>query len=177
MIDIVVACDKNNGIGKDNLLPWHLPEDLNHFKNLTTYGVGILSDITEYPDVVNSVVMGRKTWESLPKKYRPLKNRNNVVITTNEDYKAEGAEVFHSLEEAFYELTQRPGRCFVIGGGEIYRQTIESGYKYRATITRILDEFDCDTFFPEIDDLDLCYESDIRISESNSLRYMIEEYE
>jgi|TARA_R110000796_G_scaffold110615_7_gene222117 dihydrofolate reductase len=107
-ITIIVAISSNHVIGNGNDLPWHLPTDMKHFKN-TTDG--------------HTVVMGRKCYESIPEKYRPLPNRKNVIITRNEEYKAEGATVVHTIDEAL-ELSQ-DGDVYIIGGAEIYQQTID----------------------------------------------------
>ena len=103
MIKIIVAMSKNRVIGNNNELIWKLSSDLKRFKELTTD---------------HSVVMGRKTYESIG---RPLPNRRNIVITTQPDYKLEGVEVVNSIQEALL-LTNND--CFIIGGGEIYKQTL-----------------------------------------------------
>ncbi len=130
MISIIVAVAENGVIGSGNQMPWHISEDLRHFKAITTG---------------HPVVMGRKTFESLG---RPLPNRTNVVITRNPDYAAEGAVIAGSLEEA---LAMFPAgeEIFVIGGGEIYRQAMDCAD--RLYITMIGVPFDGDTCFPSID--------------------------
>ena len=87
---LIVAMDNKRGIGKNNDLMWHLPEDMKFFKNSTKGHV---------------VVMGRKNFESIPEKYRPLPGRENVIITRNESYKAEGCQVIHSLEELDHRIS------------------------------------------------------------------------
>ena len=139
---IVVAMDQSRGIGKEGKLPWHLPEDLKHFKELTSG-----ADRSKK----NAVIMGRKTWESLPEKFRPLPGRLNVVLTRNtglifpkEVLKAD------SLDSAL-ELLKRatnPGEIFVIGGAEIFQQALHHPQCRRIYLTQILKQFDCDTFFP-----------------------------
>lgn len=106
-INIIVAATTTGVIGKDNDIPWHLPEDLKRFKQITS----------GYP-----VIMGRKCWESIPEKYRPLPNRTNVVITRNEDYVAEGAEVRTNLLAAVEEFSTGPEHIFIIGGSQIYKE-------------------------------------------------------
>ena len=103
MVKIIVAVSSNQVIGDSNKLLWNLPADLKHFKNITTG---------------HPIVMGRKTYESIG---RPLPNRRNIVITTQPDYKLEGVEVVNSIQEALL-LTNND--CFIIGGGEIYKQTL-----------------------------------------------------
>jgi dihydrofolate reductase len=106
MVTIVVAHSSNRVIGREGDLPWHLPADLRHFRELTSGG---------------TVVMGRRTWESLPDAYRPLPNRRNIVLSTDRAFPAEGAEVMPSLEVA---LEACGGECFVIGGGVTYQQAL-----------------------------------------------------
>ena len=127
MIKIIVAMSKNRVIGDSNTLIWHLPEDLKRFKQLTTG---------------NAIVMGRKTYESIG---RPLPNRRNIIITRDKDYSIEGCEVVNSLEEAFL-ITGSD--CFVIGGGEIYKQSLS--YSEKIYLTLIDKNFEGDTEFPEI---------------------------
>jgi dihydrofolate reductase len=129
MIKIIVAMSKNRVIGDSNTLIWHLPEDLKRFKQLTTG---------------NTIVMGRKTYESIGK---PLPNRRSIIITRDTDYSVEGCEVVNSLEEA---LLLSNSDCFIIGGGEIYRQSIDITDKIYLTL--INKGFEGDTSFPEIKD-------------------------
>ena len=131
-ITIIAAIGTNNVIGTDNDLPWHIPEDLKHFKNITTR---------------HTVLMGRKTWESIPQKFRPLPNRKNIIITTQTEYTApEGVLIYHSLEKAF--ANHKTEQLFVIGGGNIYHETIP--YADTLYITKVPQIIDGDTFFPEI---------------------------
>lgn len=128
-LTIIVATDARRGIGINNTLPWKLPEDLAHFKR-TTSG--------------HPIIMGRKTFDSIG---RPLPNRRNIVISRNPDWRHEGVEVVSSVEQAIALLDGAEG--FVIGGAEIYRQTLPLAA--RLIITEIADSFDCDAFFPEPD--------------------------
>lgn len=107
-IIVLVAVARNRVIGRDNQLPWHLPEDLQHFKALT---------------VGHTVLMGRKTWESLPPRFRPLPGRRNLVVSRQAGYAADGAEVAHSLPEAL-RLAATADKVFVIGGADIYAQAL-----------------------------------------------------
>ncbi len=135
--DIILAADSNWGIGKDNKLPWPmLKPDMAHFKSLTTGSGG------------NAVVMGRKTWESLPPKFRPLPGRTNVVLTRQTDYQVpEGVIVYNSFQACLNELSAN--KVFVIGGAEIYREAIDEGLLQhrlgRIHLTRIHQAYDCDT--------------------------------
>ena len=128
-LTIIVATDAQRGIGINNTLPWKLPEDLAHFKR-TTSG--------------HPIIMGRKTFDSIG---RPLPNRRNIVITRNSTWQHEGVEVVTSVEQAIALLNGAEG--FVIGGAEIYRQTLPLAQ--RLIITEIAATYACDAFFPEPD--------------------------
>ena len=131
-ISIIGAIGKNNEIGKDNKLLWHLPSDLKHFKEITTGHI---------------VVMGQKTFQSIGK---PLPFRRNIVLSLDNNFKAEGVEVFHSKKELEDNLKDEDGEIFIIGGGTIYNLFIDKADK--SYITHIDASFkDADTFFPEID--------------------------
>ncbi|PIR03411.1 MAG: hypothetical protein COV60_00445 [Candidatus Magasanikbacteria bacterium CG11_big_fil_rev_8_21_14_0_20_43_7] len=134
MITLVAAISKNNCIGKNNNLPWHIPEDLKRVKQLTLGKV---------------LIMGRNTWESIPEHYRPLKGRTNVVITRNGTYPLpDGVERYSSIEGA---LTAHEGEDIVSFGGEgIFRDMI--GYTDTLEITHVDMIIEtCDAFFPNID--------------------------
>ena len=128
MITLIAALAKNRVIGKDNQIPWHLPADLKHFKEMT---------------MGKPVLMGRKTFESIGK---PLPGRRNVVISRQKDYKIVGVEMFCSIEEALIALQNEP-EVMVIGGAEIYRQTLPRAT--RLVLTFVEGEFKGDTYFPE----------------------------
>jgi dihydrofolate reductase len=130
MIAIVAAAAENNVIGKAGKMPWHLPKDLSHFKNLT-YG--------------HPVIMGRKTYESLG---RPLPGRLNIVVSGNENFRPEGCKTAKSLYEAVLMAQNADETIFIIGGSEIYRQAM--AISDRIYLTRIAAEIDVDAFFPEI---------------------------
>ena len=130
MIAIVVAHARNGVIGRDGGLPWHLPADLKHFKQLTSG---------------HTVVMGRRTYESLPDRFRPLPNRRNLVLSTDPAYVARGAEVFTSLSSA---LDGCDGDCFVIGGEATYRQALPLSDRVYAT--QLEAEHDGDARFPDL---------------------------
>ena len=131
MISLIAAVAKNRALGKDGRLLWHLPEDMRHFRE-TTRG--------------KPVIMGRKTWESLPDAFRPLPGRRNVVISRNRAYEAPGATLAGSLEEAV-RLTQDDAEVFVIGGAKIYSQALPLAQ--RLYLTEVTRDFDADAFFPE----------------------------
>lgn len=131
MISIIVAIAENQAIGKNNDLLWHISEDLKRFRQITTG---------------HTVIMGKKTYESLPK--RPLPNRKNVVITDIPGEKIEGCEMAYSIQEAIAMCN--PGEeNFIIGGASVYRQILP--YTDRLYITQVHRSFEGDVFFPEID--------------------------
>ena len=128
-LTIIAAVSINNVIGNNNKLIWKLSNDLKRFKNLTTN---------------HSVIMGRKTFESLP---NPLPDRDNIVITRDTNYSKPNIQVCSSIEDAI-NLTKTDTQPFIIGGGEIYSQTINIVDKIE--LTRVHEEFDGDAYFPEI---------------------------
>ena len=129
---LIAAVGRNRAIGLDNQLLWHLPEDLAHFKE-TTAG--------------HAVLMGRRTWESLPPRFRPLPGRRNLILSRQADFRPEGAEVSASLDQAL-SLLAADERLFIIGGADLYAQTLPLAN------TLILTEVDdapvADAFFPEV---------------------------
>lgn len=128
----IVAIDENGAIGKNGDLLCYLPADLKHFKTIT---------------MGHTIIMGRRTWESLPKGALP--GRKNVVITRNTDFEAPGAGVYHSLEEAL-QATIQDDKRFIIGGGMLYNEAFE--LTNTLFLTRIHASFyDADTFFPSFD--------------------------
>jgi dihydrofolate reductase len=129
-INLIFARAANGVIGKDNAMPWHLPEDLAHFKRLTQ---GC------------PVIMGRKTWDSLPPRFRPLPGRSNIVVTRQSDWQADGAMRATSLPEAL-RLCGEVADIWVIGGADIYRQA--EPLAARAEVTEIAQDFDGDAYAP-----------------------------
>lgn len=137
--DVVVAMDRARGIARDGDMPWHLPEDLKFFAKLTT-GEGD-----------HAVIMGRKTWETIPDRYRPLPRRRNLVITRQAKYAAVGAEVHGSLEDALKAATEAgAAQIHVIGGAQIYALALAHPGCSDAYVTEIDHDFGCDVFFPEL---------------------------
>lgn len=133
VISIIVAVAENNVIGANNQLIWHISEDLKRFKALTTG---------------HHIIMGRKTFESIG---RPLPKRTNIIVSRNKNFAAEGCIVVASLEEAL-TVSASDSEVFIIGGGELYRQTLPLAHKLY--LTRVHKSFDGDTFFPEISEAD-----------------------
>jgi dihydrofolate reductase len=130
MIILIAAVAENNALGKNNELLWHLPKDFKRFKEITSG---------------HHIIMGRKTFESFPK---PLPNRTHVVITRQKDYVCEGCIVVQDLEKAIAACPKNED-IFIIGGGEIYSQSIHLADQL--DITRVHHSFDADVYFPEID--------------------------
>ena len=129
-ISIIAAIDDKRGIGKNNRLLWNIPEDLQRFKKITTG---------------HPVIMGRKTYESIG---RPLPQRANIIVTGNQDYKADGCLVAHSLEEAIDLAKAKDDQeIFIIGGGQLYHEGIKWADKLYLTLVR--GDHGADTFFPE----------------------------
>ena len=136
IVSIIVAVAENNVIGRNNDLIWNLPADMKFFKD-TTNG--------------HHVLMGRKNYESIPEKYRPLPNRTNIVVTRQNFENTEGLCYVKSIEEGIeIGRNNEEEEFFIIGGGEIYRQSMALADKLY--LTRIHESFEGDTFFPEIDD-------------------------
>ena len=132
-VSLIAAVARNRAIGKDNQLLWNLPEDMKHFRE-TTRG--------------KPVIMGRKTWESLPEKFRPLPGRQNIVVSRNPAYKAHGAALAGTLESAL-ALVGGAEETFIIGGEQLYSAALPQADRLYLT------EVDCapeaDAFFPAID--------------------------
>jgi dihydrofolate reductase len=130
MITIIAAVADNNALGKNNELLWHLPNDFKRFKAITTG---------------HYIIMGRKTFESFPK---PLPNRIHIIITRQKNYNYEGCIVVDSLQNALATCSKEK-EVFIIGGGEIYKQSMDIADKL--DVTKVYHTFEADTFFPEID--------------------------
>jgi len=135
IISLIVAADECNAIGKGGTMPWHLPDEWKYFRD-TTMG--------------KPVIMGRKTWESIPEARRPLPGRRNIVVTRQEGYKADGADVVPGVDEAVKLATVSSDEVFIIGGRQLYEYGVEIAD--RLYFTRVHTEIgDADTFFPFID--------------------------
>jgi dihydrofolate reductase len=131
-LHLIYARARNGVIGKDKQMPWHLPEDLAHFKRVT---------------LGQPVIMGRKTWDSLPARFRPLPGRTNIVITRQANWHAEGALRASSIEEAVRLCGDMPD-AWIMGGAEIYRQA--EPLACTAVVTEIDADFEGDAFAPEL---------------------------
>jgi dihydrofolate reductase len=130
---LIAAVARNGVIGRDDALPWRLPEDLQHLRRVTM----------GFP-----VIMGRKTWDSLPERFRPLPGRRNIVVTRDPAWRAAGAEAVASLDAAL-ALAGDVAQAFVIGGGELYRAALD--HTDELVLTEIERDFDGDAHFPAFD--------------------------
>jgi dihydrofolate reductase len=135
-VSLVVAVAQNGVIGRNNQLIWHLRDDMKFFKELTTGHI---------------LLTGRKNYESIPEKFRPLPNRLNCIMTRNQNYKASNCELFSELSNWVDTYKNDERELFIIGGGEIYRQALEQDVVDVMFITHVKVEPIGDTFFPEFD--------------------------
>ena len=151
-LTIIAAASTNNVIGFNNKLIWNIPNDLKRFKELT---------------LGHSIIMGRKTFESLP---NPLPKRRNIIVTKNKDYSQNGIEVTSNIEDAI-DLCKSDSQPFIIGGGEIYSQTIEIVDKIE--LTRVYKDYQGDAFFPDIplDKFELANELVNYLDDDSSTKY------
>jgi len=136
IVSLIAAVARNNVIGRNNQLIWNLPKDMKFFMD-TTMG--------------HHVIMGRRNFESIPLKYRPLKNRANIIISRNKNYHAEGCVLVNSISEGLkYAIENNEKECFIIGGGQIYQHALDLKIVDQLYITHIDENFEGDTFFPVI---------------------------
>ena len=136
VVSLIVAVSENNVIGKNNDLIWNFPNDMKYFKDKTKG---------------HFVIMGRKNFESIPHKYRPLPNRTNVVVTRQNTYQADGCIVVNSIEDAIKKAENAADtEPFIIGGGEIYQLALKKQLINRIYLTRIHHHYNGDTFFPTL---------------------------
>jgi dihydrofolate reductase len=157
-ISLIVAKSKNNVIGKNNQLPWHLPADLQYFKRLT---------------MGHHMIMGRKTFESIGK---PLPGRTSIVITSNKDYSAPGCVIVHSLKEAI-NAAKKDEEVFIIGGAAVFSEALHlADIVY---LTEIHENFEGDVYFPELDFLNwkLVKKEHHNPDEKNKYSYSFAQYE
>lgn len=161
---LIVAIDKNFGIGKNNDLLWHLSADMKFFKEKTTGHI---------------VVTGRKNYESIPEKFRPLPNRENAVLTRNGVYDAPNCKVFSSLESCLEHYANESERTvFIIGGGQIYNEALLLDEIDEMYITHVNVELDADTFFPTFEENKWTVESLVKheVDEKNKYSFEIKKY-
>ena len=158
ILSLIVAKSKNNVIGKNNQLPWHLPADLKHFKNIT---------------MGKPIIMGRKTFESIG---RPLPGRRNIIITRNKNYAVEGCDIFHSIDDALNALKDEV-EVMIIGGATLYAQTIERAS--RLYLTEVDVDIAGDVFFssPDSTKWQLVSEQKCPIDQKNQYAYCFQVWE
>lgn len=139
-LSMIAALDAERGIGKNNDLMWNLPADMQFFKETTKGHV---------------VIMGRKNYDSIPEKYRPLAGRTNVVLSRQTDFEAPGCLVFSSLETCLQNLELEEGqKAFIIGGAQIYELALQTGLVEELFLTHIEKVYGADTFFPVFNEAD-----------------------
>lgn len=159
-LNIIVAANQNLVIGKNNDLPWHLPEDLKHFKKITNG---------------HTVIMGRKCWESIPENFRPLPNRTNIVITRNLNYKVDGAEISNNLKQTLTSNLMNGKEVFIIGGGEIYKKAFKLvDYLYMTKVFKTIP--DGDTYLKGFNENEWEITKVSELKEYNGIHYRFEEY-
>lgn len=167
---LVAALDQDHGLGKEGVIPWHLPADLRHFRDLTVR--------RSNPEAApNAVIMGRHTWDSIPVKYRPLSERTNIVMTRQPSLVLP-AEVLRasSLSSALESSAGISSRVFVIGGAQIYAQALTLAQCQTLYLTRIAQRFDCDVFFPDIPSAFALQDSSVH-HRHGELEYWFETYQ
>ena len=160
MLSIIVAMAENNVIGKDNKLLWHVPEDLKRFKSITSG---------------NIIIMGRKTFESLP---GVLPNRKHIILTRDKNFSVdnENVEVIHNADQIINNYKNSPVEAFIIGGGEIYKEFLP--HANNLYLTEVLKDFEGDTSFPQVnlENWVVDYSSDILTNAKDGLQYKFINY-
>ena len=163
-VSLIVAMDNERGIGKNNDLMWHLPADMKFFKETTTGHI---------------VVTGRKNYDSIPERFRPLPNRENAVLTRNTDYEAPGAVIFSSLEDCLKHYRDETERTvFIIGGGQIYKEAMTLGVLAEMYITHVNQTYGADTFFPDFNESDWKVETvfEQEANEKHAVSFQVKKY-
>lgn len=163
-VSIIVAVAHNNVIGKDNDLVWHLPKDMKFFMDTT---------------MNHHCIMGRRNYDSIPEKYRPLRDRINVVVTRKTDFEAPNCVVVNSIQEGIDDAKAKgDNECFIIGGGQIYSEALKTDMVDTMYITHIDHEFDGDTFFPDFNksDWDMRVVMEHQKDEKNKYDFVVLEY-
>lgn len=140
---LIAAVDEKLGIGKNGQLPWKLKKDMAFFQKITMK--------TDNGALENMVIMGRKTWDSIPEAHRPLPGRRNVILTRRKDFKTPpGVYVYHNLKDALESADEFIADVFVIGGGELFKEAVRARNLKGVYLTRLKKSFNCDTFFPKL---------------------------
>ena len=141
-IYLIAATDIKGGIGNKGKLPWNLKGDMKFFKDTTTK--------TDNFTKQNIVIMGRKTWESIPEKHRPLEGRKNIILTRNRNLEIPEVVVAHNLDEAISMADERTESIYIIGGAKVFKQAISRRDIKGIYLTKIKSQFKCDTYFPKL---------------------------
>lgn len=174
-LELIAAACENMGIGINGGLPWRLKTEMTYFTRMTTD--------TKDKNKKNVVLMGRRTWDCIPEKYRPLENRINMVLTSQSLDYGDKAITCKSIPHAIKVITEMQNqieRVWVIGGSGVYKDAMESPYFGRLYLTRIKKEFECDTFFPPIpSDFVLIKDPTVPqdIQEEKGIKFVYEVYE
>lgn len=170
-MNLIVAYDESRGMGRDNTLPWHLSADLKRFKALTTS--------VSQSQQSNAVVMGRKTWESLPTSVRPLPHRHNIMLSTqNLDVSHDSLDVVESWDDLIerwptIKIQHQLDQIFVIGGSRVFEEALHRRLVETIFITELKGSFACDVFFPPLPDHFRCVDQSEWMLEANiSYRYL-----
>ncbi len=168
LFSIIVAVDKKRGISLKRKLPWKLREDIKWFKHTT---------LLAPKGKKNSVIMGRKTYFSIPKNYRPLQGRDNIILSKKKYPKEKEVSFFSNFQSTLNQLTNKSNvhQIFVIGGGEVYQMAISHPNCHSLYITEVQHTFDCDTFFPPYLE-QFKKQKMIQKGKEDSLIYKIEHY-
>jgi len=180
VVNMIVAVCQNMGIGYKGELPWRLKNEMKYFSQMTKR--------TGSHSKKNAVIMGRKTWFSIPQKNRPLPDRINIVLSRTLKEKPDGAHYLcHNISEAIQLLSENSKlgegieTLWAIGGSSVYKEIMKSNLLHRIYLTRIMANYECDTFFPEIDNNDFQMTEDpnvpAEIQEENGIQYKYEIYE
>ncbi|XP_064596477.1 dihydrofolate reductase-like [Liolophura sinensis] len=148
-VNLIVAMCNNRGIGIAGKLPWRLKKDMEFFKKITSQTIN--------PEKQNAVIMGRKTWFSIPEKFRPLAKRINIILSREMKQAPEGTHLASSFSEAIQlvqaaPLADKVESVHVIGGASVYKEAMESCDQCRLYLTRVLSSVECDTYLPEFED-------------------------
>ena len=162
--NIIVAHDLNYGIGVNNQIPWHLPVDMSYFKEKTT---------ASEESKKNAVIMGRKTWESIPEKFRPLPNRLNIILSKTQS-KIDGIDTSNSFDDALQICNENKtiDNIFVIGGSQIYEEAIKHKQCDTLFITKVYKSCECDAFFPSYKPTFKCtYASNIWVTSNGNCAF------
>jgi len=191
MFNLILAIDNNRGMGFKGGLPWRLKKDMAFFKAITTSknlqeiekkfgierdGPSLEQEFPPSSSSLNTVIMGRKTWESIPNKFRPLAGRNNIVLSRSKGNLTGGTRVYSSLEEPISALINEKSNVFIIGGKDIYTHGLLHPDCKRIYLTHIYHEYECDTFFEKLPEkFELIGSSNEESEEGVSFRFLVYE--